>query len=148
MLKPHPPKQWDSEAEPLEAMRPRRRHPCEGTACQLLSRSDSLRPHGVLLAGSAVHVIFQARILEWVAISFSNEGISVLLRGMSKLPPLHVRTQREQPSAEQREGSRQNQRLAPRPWTSQPSDGESLLWKPPVFGTLLLVQTRHLIRQC
>ena len=32
--------------------------------------SDSLQPHG--LHGSSVHGIFQARILEWVAISFSR----------------------------------------------------------------------------
>ena len=33
--------------------------------------SDSLRPHGPL-PGSSVHGIFQARVLEWVAISFSR----------------------------------------------------------------------------
>ena len=35
--------------------------------------SDSLRPHGLYSpSGSSVHGIFQARTLEWVAISFSN----------------------------------------------------------------------------
>ena len=35
--------------------------------------SDSLRPHGEYrLPGSSVHGIFQARILEWVPIPFSN----------------------------------------------------------------------------
>ena len=34
--------------------------------------SDSLRPHDCSLPGSSVHGIFQARILEWVAISFSR----------------------------------------------------------------------------
>ena len=35
--------------------------------------SDSLRPHGLYsLRSSPVHVIFQARVLEWVAISFSR----------------------------------------------------------------------------
>ena len=35
--------------------------------------SDSLRPHGLCSQwGSSVHEIFQARILEWVAISFSS----------------------------------------------------------------------------
>ena len=34
--------------------------------------SDSLQPHGHSLPGSSVHEIFQARILEWVAISFSR----------------------------------------------------------------------------
>ena len=34
--------------------------------------SDSLGPHGCSLPGSSVHGILQARILEWVAISFSN----------------------------------------------------------------------------
>ena len=41
----------------------------------LLSRSavsDSLQPHGQSPPGSSVHEIFQARILEWVAISFSR----------------------------------------------------------------------------
>ena len=34
--------------------------------------SDSLQPHGHSLPGSSVHEILQARILEWVAISFSR----------------------------------------------------------------------------
>ena len=34
--------------------------------------SDSLQPHGLYLPGSTVHGILQARILEWVAISFSR----------------------------------------------------------------------------
>ena len=34
--------------------------------------SDSLQPHGCSLPGSSVHGILQARILEWVAISFSR----------------------------------------------------------------------------
>ena len=36
--------------------------------------SDSLRPNGLSLPGSSVHGISQARILEWVAVSFSNVG--------------------------------------------------------------------------
>ena len=36
---------------------------------------NSLRPHGLYgLPGSSVHGIFQARILEWVAISFSRRS--------------------------------------------------------------------------
>ena len=34
--------------------------------------SDSLRPHGLNLPGSSVHGTLQARIQEWVAISFSR----------------------------------------------------------------------------
>ena len=34
--------------------------------------SDTLRPHGLCLPGSSVHGILQARILEWVATSFSR----------------------------------------------------------------------------
>ena len=34
--------------------------------------SDSLRTHGLYLPGSSVHGMFQARVLEWVAISFSR----------------------------------------------------------------------------
>ena len=34
--------------------------------------SNSLRPHNCNLPGSSVHGVFQARILEWVAISFSR----------------------------------------------------------------------------
>ena len=34
--------------------------------------SCSLRPHGCSLPGSSIHGILQARILEWVAISFSR----------------------------------------------------------------------------
>ena len=34
--------------------------------------ADSLQPHGLWnLSGSSDHGIFQARILEWVAVSFS-----------------------------------------------------------------------------
>ena len=33
-------------------------------------------PMGCSLPGSSIHVIFQARVLEWVAISFSREEIS------------------------------------------------------------------------
>ena len=41
-------------------------------ACQVASVvSDTLQPHG-LWPGSSVHGIFQARILEWVAIPFSR----------------------------------------------------------------------------
>ena len=41
--------------------------------------SDSLRPHGLYsLPGCFVHGIIQARILEWVAISFSNIAIQVI----------------------------------------------------------------------
>ena len=34
--------------------------------------SDSLQPYGLYLSDSSVHGIFQARILEWVAISYSR----------------------------------------------------------------------------
>ena len=34
--------------------------------------SNSLQPHGLYLPGSSSHGIRQARILEWVAISFSR----------------------------------------------------------------------------
>ena len=37
--------------------------------------SNSLKPHG-LLPGYSVHGIFQARVLEWVAIAFSARGSS------------------------------------------------------------------------
>ena len=33
---------------------------------------DSLQHHGLLLPGSSVHGILQARILEWVAVVFSR----------------------------------------------------------------------------
>ena len=37
--------------------------------------SDSLRLHGLCsLPGSSVHAFFQARILEWVVISFSKDS--------------------------------------------------------------------------
>ena len=42
--------------------------PLCGVLCSVVS--DCLRLHG--LPGSSVHFIFQARILEWVAISFSR----------------------------------------------------------------------------
>ena len=34
--------------------------------------SDSLRPHGLQATSSSFHGIFQARVLEWVAMSFSR----------------------------------------------------------------------------
>ena len=40
--------------------------------------SDSWRPHGYSLPGSSIHGIFQARVLEWVAISFSDISLSLL----------------------------------------------------------------------
>ena len=39
-------------------------------SCSVMS--DPLRPHGLQLPGSSAHGILQARILEWVAISFSR----------------------------------------------------------------------------
>ena len=36
--------------------------------------SNSLRPHGCSLPGSAVHGIFQARVLEWVAMPSSRSS--------------------------------------------------------------------------
>ena len=43
-------------------------------SCSVLS--DSLRSHGLCtLPGSSVHGIFQARILEWVAVSFSRGNL-------------------------------------------------------------------------
>ena len=38
----------------------------------MLSCDQLMRPHGCSLPGSSVHGIHQARILEWVAISFSR----------------------------------------------------------------------------
>ena len=38
--------------------------------------SDSLQPHGLSPPGSSVHGVLQARILEWVAISFSRGSSS------------------------------------------------------------------------
>ena len=35
------------------------------------------------LPGSSVHRIFQARVMEWVAISFSNENSMVIVRQAS-----------------------------------------------------------------
>ena len=50
---------------------------------QLFSQSvmsDSLQPHGLYSApGSSVHGILQARILEWVAISFSHIYIYIYI---------------------------------------------------------------------
>ena len=46
-------------------------------ASMLFSRSvvsNSLRPHGHSPPGSAVHEIFQARTLEWIAISFARRS--------------------------------------------------------------------------
>ena len=34
--------------------------------------SNSSKPHGLSLPGSSVHGIFQARVLEWVALAFSD----------------------------------------------------------------------------
>ena len=45
-------------------------------------RSDSLRPLACSLRGSSVHGISQARILEWIAVSFSR-GSSVVCKHSS-----------------------------------------------------------------
>ena len=42
--------------------------------------SDSLWPHHCSLPGSSVHGIFQARILEWVAIAFSKSAWAVITK--------------------------------------------------------------------
>ena len=50
-------------------------HPLMNTWLSEWSRSvlsDSLWPHGRWLPGSSVHGIFQARLPEWIAISFSR----------------------------------------------------------------------------
>ena len=39
-------------------------------SCSVMS--DSLQPHGLQPTGSSFHGIFQARVLEWIAISFSR----------------------------------------------------------------------------
>ena len=46
----------------------------EGVKVKLLSCPTLCDPMDCSLPGSSVHGIFQARILEWVAISFSNAG--------------------------------------------------------------------------
>ena len=46
--------------------------------------SDSLRPHGLFPTTSSVHGILQARILEWVGISFST----IILGDLRKYPLL------------------------------------------------------------
>ena len=51
----------------------------EGKVAQLCSTLCD--PMGCSLPGSSVHGIFQARILEWVAISFSNKWIKLLSIG-------------------------------------------------------------------
>ena len=51
--------------------------------------SDSLRPPGLYPAGSSVHGILQARILEWVAIPFS--GGSSQLRYQAQVSRIAVR---------------------------------------------------------
>ena len=46
----------------------------ETVSCSVMS--DSLQPHGSMdcsLPGSSVHEILQGRILEWVAIAFSDD---------------------------------------------------------------------------
>ena len=43
----------------------------------LLSHVSRVQPHRRQPAGSSVPGIFQARVLEWVAISFSNQGVPV-----------------------------------------------------------------------
>ena len=49
--------------------------PLEGCMHVCSVMSDSLQPMGCSLPGSPIHEIFQARILEWVAIS-SSRGFS------------------------------------------------------------------------
>ena len=44
-------------------------------ACSHSVMSDSVTPWTIALPDSSVHVILQARILEWVAIPFSRGGL-------------------------------------------------------------------------
>ena len=44
----------------------------EVACCECSVMTDSLPPHGLELPGSSIHGIFQARTLEWVAISYSR----------------------------------------------------------------------------
>ena len=37
------------------------------------SEVAQLRPHGLQPTGASIHAIFQARVLEWVAIALSGE---------------------------------------------------------------------------
>ena len=41
--------------------------------------------------GSSVHGIFQARVLEWGAIAFSDQNMQVLSFSMNTLPPNDIR---------------------------------------------------------
>ena len=47
--------------------------------CVSSATSDSSPSHGLQSARLPVHGVFQARILEWVAISFSNLVVDLLL---------------------------------------------------------------------
>ena len=49
---------------------PDRLHAVQWFSCSVVSKY--LQPHELYLPGSSIHGIFQARILEWVAISFSR----------------------------------------------------------------------------
>ena len=49
---------------------PGRLHAVQRFSCSVVS--EYLQPHGLYLPGSSIHGISQARILEWVAISFSR----------------------------------------------------------------------------
>ena len=64
----------------------------------------SLQPHNCGPPGSSVHEIFQVRILEWVAISFSRGEVTAAAKSLQSCPTL-------------RPHSRQPARL-PRPWDS------------------------------
>ena len=56
--------------------------------CQVaLVVSDSLQPHGCSPPGSSVHGILQARILEWIAISFSWGSFPIQGSNPSLLSP-------------------------------------------------------------
>ena len=49
------------------------------SSCECTQLYPTLRPHDCSLPGSSVHGIFQARILEWVAMSFSRSGLTLPL---------------------------------------------------------------------
>jgi len=65
---------WERGNKAEEEKQQYRRIYCTTCCCCLVaqSRLTLLRPMGYSLRGSSVHGIFQARILEWVAISFSR----------------------------------------------------------------------------
>ena len=81
------------------------------------------------LPGSSIHGIFQARILEWVAISFSRyaDDTTIMAESEEELKSLLIRVKEESEKAGLKLNIQKTKIMASRPITSWQIDGETVV---------------------